>query len=136
MMENIRKQFLKNAKMLMLICITLTCLLYMYCSPINNNEIFSILRGSLIYIGFSIFMYFSVCINCFTGAYEFFKVPYIKYSVFIMLGSIFAFVVIFGFISTIMTRRLDVFSFSIPALIGAYIGCKSVDYIDKRSQDN
>lgn len=136
MMEYLRIFLLKNFRTIFIICVGLTCLLYIYCSPLSGDELLEILKGSLLYIGFSIFMYLSVLLNCFTGAYEFFnKVPYVKYSVFIMLGSIFAFLFVFGFVSTILTRNFEIYSFTMPALIGAYIGGKSVDCIDKRTQD-
>jgi hypothetical protein len=137
MMEYLRSLLLKYFKKILFTCIVLTCLLYFYCLPLSCNEFFEIIRGSLLYIGFSIIMYFSVVLNCFTGAYEFFKkASFIKYSIFIMLGSFFVFMFIIGFVSTIMTRNFKVYSFTIPALIGAYIGGKSVDYIDKKMKNN
>ena len=132
-MEYIRCLFLEKFKKLLYICVGLTCLFYIYCFPVSIDEILSIIKGGLMYIGFALFMYFSVCVNCFTGAYEILnKVPSIRYSVFIMLGSIFIALLILGFIGTIITRNFEIFPFTIPALIGAYIGCKSVDYINKK----
>lgn len=136
-MEYIRYWFLRNFKKLLYICVSLTCLFFIYCWPISIDEIVDVLKGSLTYIGFSLFMYFSVRLNCFTGAYDYFsKASYIKYSVFIMLGSLFIALLVFGFICSLITKKIEIFSMTIPALIGAYIGCKSVDYVNKKKENH
>lgn len=136
-MEKLRRLFLKNFRKLLFVCIFLTCLLYINCLPISSNEIIETLENSFCYIGFSFLTYFYAYINCFTGAYEVFgKMPFIRYHIFMILGAVFVIVFISGFYIAIKTRKIEVFSFTIPTLLGAYIGGKTVDYINKKMEDN
>lgn len=132
-MEIIRFWFIKHFKMILCICILLHVLLCIYCWPLNMSDFIDTLRASLMYLGFSLFLYVGVMLNCFTGAYEVFKkIPLIEYHTFIMLGSVFLLLSIGGLIGTLITHKIDSFSLTIAALIGTYIGSKTVDYIKNK----
>lgn len=115
----------KNIKKLLCIGIAIDIMSYIYCMPIDTEELLSYLIKNIVLSLIFLLMIHGARLNNFTGATRVFsKIPYAKYSeFFVVLLTLLA--AILGLIVMVKTKEFENSCLLIPSFAGLYSASKA-----------